>query len=98
MKTFPIKNADGTTVQAEQLATFVHYIQAVQFRFVVTRGPGQQLPVVTHRASGLQVCALTVGDCMAALNDYKVAGQFALDNLIARVGAPRVRSVLAGAE
>ncbi|SEJ85483.1 hypothetical protein [Achromobacter sp. NFACC18-2] len=96
-KTFKVDTASGP-VEAAQHATFAHYIQGVQFRFVVTQMPGEHLPSVTHRASGKRVTSITVGDLSAALNDHKLAGKAALEAVIRRAGEARVRSVLAAAE
>ncbi|WP_396328518.1 hypothetical protein [Burkholderia anthina] len=99
MTTFMVADADGNrTLEAEQLATFAHYIQGVQYRFVVTKLPHEHVGSVTHRASGSKVCSLTVNGMLAALNDAKVAGEAELTKLIARHGEARVASVLRAAE
>jgi hypothetical protein len=48
--TFMVKSSDGGKIEAEQLATFAHYIQQEQFRFVVTRVPGDATVGLTHLA------------------------------------------------
>ena len=97
MKTFPIKTGTGM-VDAEQLATFAHYVQGGQFRFVVTRLHPHLPIMVTHRASTKAVCEVTPMGMMSANYDYAAAGRAALAKLIARVGEARVRSVLSSAE
>ncbi|MFG7180679.1 hypothetical protein ACGYQ5_14220 [Burkholderia pseudomallei] len=96
-KTFAVNGTDGQKLDAEQLATFAHYIGNEQFRFVVTRLPGQHA-VLTHRASGSKVVEIPYMAQFASLGDYTVAGKAELEKLIARVGAARVASVLRGAE
>lgn len=98
-KTFLVAGPDGAkTIEAEQLATFAHYIQNIQYRFVVTRVPGNNTIGVTHRNSGKRVCAIPYGSVTAAVNDYKVAGVAALQDLIGKVGEARVASALRAAE
>jgi hypothetical protein len=92
-KEFMVTKADGTKMAARQLATFAHYIENVQFRFVVTQLPGE-LPAVTHRASGLKLTGLQVGEIMAARNDHKVAGSVAVDRIVKQHGGARVASKL----
>lgn len=87
MKTFKILTAGGFK-EVEQLATFTHYIQNVQFRFVITREVGAA-PVVTQRASGYKVCDIPQSIIQAALGDYKSVGKSAIDALIARAGEAR---------
>ncbi|SPA25913.1 conserved hypothetical protein [Cupriavidus taiwanensis] len=98
-KTFLVAGTDGSkTIEAEQLATFAHYIQNVQYRFVVTRVPGDNSIGVTHRNSGKRVCTIAYGSVAAAANDYKVAGLSALQALVTKVGEARVASALRAAE
>lgn len=92
-KTFTVTGANGAKIEAEQIATFAHYVQNIQFRFVVTRVPGAAEMAVTERTSGKSACKLPV---MTLQSDALEAGKKALDALIAKHGAPRVRSVLAG--
>jgi len=97
-KTFMVAGQDGQkTIAAEQLTTFAHYIQNIQFRFVVTRMPGDNSVSVTHRDSGKRVCAVPFVAAQASLGDYKLAAQGELKKLIERAGEARVRSVLAAA-
>lgn len=88
----------GRTLEAEQLATFAHYIQGAQFRFVVTKLPGEVVGSVTHRHSGARVCAIPVIALQASAGDVKVAAIGELEKVIARAGAARVASVLRAAE
>lgn len=98
MKTFMVAdNAGNKTIEAQQLATFAHYIQNIQFRFVVTRAPGINTIALTHRDSGKRVAEITHNSIQAAVGDYKLAGQAALKALLDRAGEARVRSVLAAA-
>lgn len=98
MKTFSIAQLDGTRLEVPQLATFTHYIQGIQFRFVVT----QETPIapvcVTHRASGFKVVSVLPSELGAGRSDYVVAGKMALARLIRDHGEARVRSVLASKE
>lgn len=96
-KTFKVTGPNGA-FDAEQLATFAHYIQGTQFRFVVTRLPGSTIADVTHRASGKKVCSIPHISLQAAVSDYVVAGKSELKKLIERAGEARVRSVLSAAE
>lgn len=98
MKTFLVADKNGQkTLEAEQLATFAHYIQQVQFRFVVTKLPRANEIVLTHRDSGARVCAIPYNSLIAAAGDHVVAAKGELQKLIERVGEARVRSVLAAA-
>lgn len=97
MKTFAIAHLDGTRVDVPQLATFTHYIQGIQFRFVVT----QETPIapvcVTHRASGFKVVSVLPSELVAGRSDYVVAGKMALARLIRDHGEARVYTVLRAA-
>ena len=97
MATFAVHGNDGP-IQAEQLATFAYYVQNIQFRFVVTRLPGCNVAVVTHRASGKRVTDVPHMLVLSALRDYAAAGRRAMDLLVQKHGEARVRSVLAAAE
>ncbi|TES73982.1 hypothetical protein E2P84_20470 [Burkholderia cepacia] len=97
-KKFMVAGLHGNrTVEAEQFATFAHYIQNVQFRFVVTHVPGDPAICVTHRDSGKRVCAIPFASIQAALGDYEAAAQSALKATIERAGEARVRAVLSAA-
>ena len=98
MKTLKVTSKQGDTIELEQLATFAHYIQNEQFRFVVTREAPSLPLVVTHRASGKRVANITHLQQMAALGDLVGAAKLAIGELIAKAGEARVRSVLSAAE
>ena len=98
MKTFKVTTKQGDTIEIEQLATFAHYIQNEQFRFVVTREAPSLPLVVTHRASGKRVTDITPSQQMASLGDIVGAAKLAIGALIAKAGEARVRSVLSAAE
>lgn len=98
MKTFKVINNQGDTVELEQLATFTHYIQNQQFRFVVTREAPSLPIVVTHRVSGKRVTDVTPSQQMASLGDIVGAAKLAIGALIVKVGEARIRSVLSAAE
>jgi hypothetical protein len=98
MNTFKVTSKQGDTIELEQLATFAHYIQNEQFRFVVTREAPSLPLVVTHRASGKRVTDITPSQQMASLGDLVGAAKLAIGALIAKAGEARVRSVLAAAE
>lgn len=83
-KTFKILSGN-TKLEVPQLATFTHYLNNVQFRFVVTKIPGD-VAAVTHRASGKRVCAIPDMTMLAALGDAAAAGKRALDALVAQKG------------
>lgn len=97
-KLFPVSGSAGGKIQAEQLATFAHYIKSVQFRFVVTKIPGMNVAAVTHRASGNRVCEVPSITVQAALGDYQAAGRSALTKFIAGRDEQRVYDVLRAAE
>lgn len=99
MKTFLVAARDGSrTVKAEQLATFTHYLEGQQFRFVVTRELDQPMPVVTHRASGFKVCAISGTSRAAAMGNWADAGKLALLNLVTDKGEARIASALRAKE
>jgi hypothetical protein len=98
MRTFKITTKQGDTIELEQLATFTHYIQNEQFRFVVTREAPNFPIVVTHRASGKRVTDITPLQQMVSLGDLVGAARLAIGALIAKAGEARVKSVLAAAE
>ncbi|KGC20292.1 hypothetical protein DM48_7853 [Burkholderia gladioli] len=98
IQTFMVADMNGgRSIKAVQLATFAHYIEGVQFRFVVTRLPVPSSIGVTHRDSGKRVCELSDDAIAAAAGDYVVAARGELGKLIQRVGTARMRSVLAAA-
>lgn len=87
-------DVDGYEDEAEQLATFTHYVKGSQFRFIVTRYASEVS--VTHRLTGLRICAPT--QIVSALGDYAAAGKAAVQSLINTKGADRVHDVLTRAE
>lgn len=96
-KTFFVSGPNGK-IEAEQLATFAHYIGGEQFRFVVTKLPHQNEVALTHRISGMRVTVIPQTSIIAAVGDYKVAAISALKALIDRAGEARVASTLRTAE
>lgn len=97
MKTFHVHGQNGQKVEARQLATLTHYIDSVQFRFVVTELPGT-LPAVTHRLSGKRVCGIELSTLAAARSDYSAAGKAALTRFVEARDASRIAQVLRAAE
>ncbi|MCA8065525.1 hypothetical protein [Burkholderia sp. AU38729] len=98
-KTFKVSGTNGSlSLEAKQLATFAHYINQQQFRFVVTQLPHEVTPSLTHRASGLRVASIPFIAIQAAAGDYKVAALSELQRLIERVGEARLASSLRKAE
>lgn len=85
-------------LELEQLGTFAHYINNVQFRFVITRESPLLPIVVTHRQSGKRVCAVTHTAQQAALGDIVGAARLCLRHLIESKGSDRVYVVLRQAE
>ena len=88
MKTFSVKTTNGEALEGEQLATFAHYVQGAQFRFVVLLMPDGSVSL-TERGSGKRVSQLTFG-C-----DYVKTGKAVIDQLVEKHGAARVRAVFA---
>jgi len=96
---FMVKTKDGHDLEAEQLATFVHYIRNVGFRFVVTRLRGPFVSVtVTHRASRQSVATLTLPRPGSTRSEIMEAGHAAIEKLILRQVADAVYDVLMKAE
>lgn len=97
-KTFMVADANRSrTLVARQLATFAHYLEGIQFRFVVTQLPNDQVRL-THRATGTALTTVEWITLSACRGDHKNAGVLALKKLIERVGEARVASVLREAE
>lgn len=93
-KTFMVADEEGgRTLPATQLASFTHYLNAIQFRFVVTQLRGEPF-MVTHRASGREVCLLPARKLVACRGDYKDAGKLALLDLITDTGEDKVFAAL----
>ncbi|MCW3649140.1 hypothetical protein K6Y74_38655 [Burkholderia cenocepacia] len=98
-KTFKVSGTNGSlSLEAQQLATFAHYINQQQFRFVVTQLPNEATPSLTHRASGLRVTKISLTAIQAARGDYKVAAVSELKRVIEHVGEARLASSLRKAE
>ena len=97
-KQFAVCSSTGGKIQAEQLATFTHYIKGEQFRFVVTRIPGNNIAAVTHRISGLKVCDVPSIAVQASAGDWVVAGRTTLIKFIADRDEQRIYVVLRSAE
>lgn len=96
-----IKVADKNgerTIDAEQIATFAHYIDGKQFRFIVTRVVGSNRVSVTHRASGKSVADVTFTSAQAHLGDMASAGRAVVDALVNRAAARHVAAILTAAE
>ncbi|KWN06343.1 hypothetical protein WT83_27045 [Burkholderia territorii] len=97
-KTFMVADANRSrTLVARQLATFAHYLEGIQFRFVVTQLPNDQVRL-THRATGTALTTVEWITLSACRGDHKDAGIHALKELIERVGEARIASVLREAE
>lgn len=91
---YTIKNMKaGEPLEVDQLATFAHYVQGEQFRFVVLRMPDGETSL-THRESGKRVAVLPR---LTLAHDYVDAGKRAIEALVKKHGEARVRGVLAGA-
>lgn len=103
MKTCLIQREGCAPARMPMLASFTRDIQGEVHAFAVTPNTQGAGHVLTHVASGMKVCALGVGATYlpgyAKLKaaDYKAKGEMALDELIARVGVAKVRTVLAAA-
>lgn len=97
-KTFKVSDANGSPLEARQLATFAHHINQQQFRFVVTQLPAEATPSLTHRVSGRRVARISLTEIQAARGDYKIAAIAELKKLIERVGDARLASSLRSAE
>lgn len=101
-RTLTVTLKDGTKETVELFCKFCHKIDGQLFEFAVTKEVNGLHKVVTHVASGLKVCALSVG--AAYLPAYRHLGtdvaraQVSLQQLIDRVGEARVRSVISAAE
>lgn len=88
--------ADGAKLETEG-RRFSHYVGPYQFWFFLHKAPGRVGMVVSHYDSGKRVLDVPHHMIAACCNDTKSAAKMALDKLIERAGAERVRSVLAGA-
>lgn len=96
MKAFEIVGVGGERLACEQLATFAEYVQGEQFRFVVLRRPDTHEINVTHRESTKRVAVISgLVDRLGV--DWVAVGRDEIQKLVTKHGAPKVRSVLAGA-
>jgi hypothetical protein len=97
-----IRTQEGESRRVEQFAAFERVIDGQRFKFLVTRELDGVHKVVTHAKSGNKVCMLGVGaaylPAFSRLSSDKERAELALDELIERVGADRVRCVIAAAE
>ena len=76
---------------------FSHYVDGVRFWFAFHKATDHAATyVVTHIESGKRVCFVPHIALAAALGDDIAAARGEIDKLVARVGAPRARSVLVG--
>ena len=97
MATLKITLTDGTIKEIEG-RRFSHYVANVRFWFFLHKSLTGFGLTVTHVDSGKRVLEVPHHIQMACLGDDKAAAKMALDKLIEKAGAARVRSVLAGAE
>ena len=73
---------------------FSHYIGNIRYWFAYHKPYKQMFGLqVTHLDSGFKVCD-AAGLVTATLGDDKAAAKMALDQLIKRVGAEKIRSVI----
>ena len=77
---------------------FSHYVANTQFWFFVHKSLSGRNTNVTHFESGKKVCEITPTTLAACRNDKMAAAKLAIEALVAKVGAERVRSVLSAAE
>lgn len=77
---------------------FSHYIAGIQFWFALHDALDHVAKSITHADSGMRVCLLGPTSILAALGDEMLAARSELDRVIDRVGAARLRSVMAGAK
>lgn len=76
---------------------FSHYVANIRFWFFLHKTVNGFGLSITHCDSGKRVCEVPRHMVAACCNDTKAAAKMALDKLIEKAGAERVRSVLAGA-
>jgi hypothetical protein len=86
----------GETLEIEG-RRFSHYVANIRVWFFLHKTIGGGGRTVTHYDSGKRVLEVPHHTVAACCNDAKAAAKMALEGLIKRVGAERVRSVLAGA-
>lgn len=101
-KTVCVSDKDGKNHTVECFGTFDYPIDGQTFRFHITREINGLSKVVTHAKSGMKACNVAVGvaylPAFAKLHNDKARARLALDALVERVGAARVRSVIAAQE
>jgi hypothetical protein len=102
MKTITLRLQDGSTKTVEKFAAFNYEIGGQSFRFCVTESLDTVGKCITHEVSGLKVCPLSVGasylPAFAHLGTDEARAMVALEQLIDRHGAARIRSVISAAE
>lgn len=97
MAKLKITMQNGTPLEIEG-RRFSHYVGPYRFWFFLHKAIGGGFGLdVTHCDSGKRVCEVPHHMVAACCNDTKSAAKMALDKLIEKAGAERVRSVLAGA-
>jgi hypothetical protein len=101
-KTMLVATGEGTKIRVKLYVTFDREIAGQKFRLCVTEATDTVGKVITHKNSGLKVCRLAVGasylPAFAHLATDRARADCALDELIERVGAAKVRSVMAAQE
>ena len=96
MKSVQVMTGNGP-VNANCLAEFTYYIDNIAYKFFITQMTDGLTKSITHRESGYKVCNLSVAK---ELKLYRTAhsdverAKVALDDVIAKHGAPRVRVVI----
>lgn len=88
---------DGSIVEVEA-RKFSHYIGGARYWFAYHKGTDIFGQVVTHLDSGKRVCEVPALYAAACLSDTKAAAKMAIDKLVERVGADKVKSVLNAAK
>jgi hypothetical protein len=99
MAFFQLRHADGSQIKTE-CRRFSHYIGGVRYWFALHQTPGRATQTVSHYKSGAKVCDSSLS---YTLMNYKRRDELdvarsALDSLVKRAGADRVRQVLDAAE
>jgi len=95
MQTFQMHLIDGTKVKTE-CRRFSHYVGAYRYWFALHQERGDAVPTVSHFESGKRVCLSKIGAIVNySRTDELTAARQAIDALVDKVGAQKVRSVLA---
>ena len=89
--TITLGNGGTQTIEAKK---FSHYIGGVRYWFAYHKSLTTIETVITHVESGVRVTSIPHMTLAASYGDTKHAAKMTLDELVARVGAPRVRSAL----